>query len=269
MRRALALVVVFSAIIGSHDALAVKGESKKAAEIAKRALKHYRAGELKEAAELFLEAYRISKRSAQLRNAAKAYEEGGMLDESLALWERYQKDPDTSADERAEADAHKKLIAEKKRNEQISRSAEDARIAAEAARKDAEAARQRAEEVSKAGVPARDTDRNERASIGVEAPAPSPKEAGSPVAGYVLCAGGGAAAVAGVVVWFLARGRLSTLDQKLATKDPSGLITGITPDAAQSEVSGINTMRVASGVLVSAGAVALVSGLIYTLTADD
>jgi hypothetical protein len=229
-----------------------KTENQRAAEIAMKAVRLYRAGQNAEAAKLFLEAYEISKRPAQLRNAAKAYEEGGMLDQSLELWTRYRDHEGVNKDEKAEADAHIQLIAEKKRNTEISKAAEAAQAAAEQARIAAEAAQSRAEEASKQATLVQETR--------IE-----PQDEGTNVGSLVMIGGGGAAAIAGGVFWFLSSSRLTKLDQKIADTNERGLIVGISPTELEDEVSGINTGRVLSGVLLTAGATAVVSGVVWLI----
>lgn len=239
-----------------------KSENQRAAELAMKAVRLYRAGQNADAAKLFLEAYAISKRPAQLRNAAKAYEEIGMLDQSHELWTRYRDHKDVSKDEIAEADAHLKLIAEKKKNIEIAKSAEAAQNAAQQALLAAEAAQKQAEEASKQATRAQETTR-------IELPPPTPADQGPGAGSYILMGGGTAAAIAGGVLLFVSSSNLSKLDQKIAETNGQGLIVGISPSEIDSEVSGINTTRVVSGVLLTAGATALVSGVVWLLLDDS
>jgi hypothetical protein len=233
---------------------------RRASEAATRAVKLYRQGKHKEAAELFLDAYNISKRRAQLRNAAKAYEEGGFLDESLDLWMRYKDHEGSTTDEKAEADAHVQLIGEKKKNAEAVKAAEAAKEAAQAARIEAEQAKARAEEANKAAVRP-----PEAARASTPIPPPS-KEEPAPVAGYLFIGGGAALLIGGGALWLLAQGRLSRLDDKLAMKNAAGQITGISPDDADSEVSVINTMRIGAGALAGAGILAIGVGVAWLLS---
>ena len=56
---------------------------------ARRALEHYRAGRLLEAGRHFFAAYELSGKPTQLRNAAKAFEEGGAHEQAVSYWRRY------------------------------------------------------------------------------------------------------------------------------------------------------------------------------------
>lgn len=228
-----------------------KSDNQRAADISMKAVRLYRAGQNAEAAKLFLEAYQISKRPAQLRNAAKAYEESDRLDQSLELWTRYKEHEGVNKDERAEAEAHIQLIAEKKKNAEIARAATAAQAAAEQARRAAEAAQIQAAEASKQASLVQETriDSEEKSHAGA----------------FALIGGGGAAAIAGGVFWFVAASRLTKLDQKIDETNGQGLIIGISPAQVDDEVSGINTTRVVSGVLLTAGATALVSGVVWLI----
>lgn len=76
-----------------------------AEEISREALTLYREGRLVEAAQKFLAAYEMSGHPTQLRNAAKAFEEGDRLEEALENWWRYV-EHDIPDDKRAEAEQH-------------------------------------------------------------------------------------------------------------------------------------------------------------------
>lgn len=243
-----ALLLLFS----PASALAAdKTENQRAAEIAMKAVRLYRNGQNQEAAKLFMEAYAISKRPAQMRNAAKAYEEGGMLDQSAELWQRYRDHVGVNKDERSEADAHLKLIQEKKKNAEMAKAAQAAQQAAEAASRSAEQARAQAEAASKQATLVQETRVQE--------------ESGPSVPPLVLIGTGAGAAIAGGVLWFVAGSQVNKLDDRIGTTNEQGLITGISRAEIDDEVSGINTTRVVSGVLLSAGAAALVSGVLWLI----
>ncbi len=231
---------------------AEKTDNQRAAEIAMKAVRLYRNGQHQEAAKLFMEAYAISKRPAQMRNAAKAYEEGGLLDQSAELWKRYRDHVGVNKDERSEADAHLKLILEKKKNEEMSRAAEAARDAAQAASRSAEDARAQAEAAQKQATLVQETRIQNEGS-------------GPNVPSLVLIGTGAGAAIAGSVLWFVATSKVNSLDDRIGTTNAEGLITGISRAEVEDEVSGINTTRVVSGVLLSAGAAALVSGVMWLI----
>jgi hypothetical protein len=265
MRSLFALSIVLGFLVVSNAASGAKSQEKRAAEISKNAVKLYRQKKYQEAGQLFLEAYEISKRRAQLRNAAKAYEEGGLLDDSLALWKRYKTHEGSTTDERAEADAHIQLIGEKKKNAEVEKSAEEAKRAAEEAHLDAERERRRAEQADKAAALAR-VDETTRATTPI---APEQKTESSGVGGYLFIGGGVALIVGSGALWLIAQGRLNTLDGKLAMKNAAGQITGVSPTDADHEVSTINTMRVGAGALAGAAVIALGTGIIWLLSSGS
>ncbi|MCK6552599.1 hypothetical protein L6R52_42625, partial [Myxococcota bacterium] len=88
---------------------------------------------------------------------------------------------------------------------------------------------------------------------------------GPGIAPWIVVGSGGAAIVTGGVLWLVQSSRLSSLDDKIAQTDASGLIVGTTPSEVSSEVSGINTLRVVSGVLVGVGVAAAGGGLAWWL----
>ncbi len=103
----------------------------------------------KDAAIQFMEAFALSRRPALVYNAARAYEEGGMLDKSVALFGHYERLPDVDEDGRKAA-AKRRLalsaIVDKRRAEEKARQDDKAkqeeaakrRAAAAAARKERE-----------------------------------------------------------------------------------------------------------------------------------
>jgi len=74
--------------------------------IAADALALFQTGELVPAAERFLEAYALSGRDTQLRNAAKAYEKAGKLEAAVTQWDRYAQQPQVDPEKRAQAVQH-------------------------------------------------------------------------------------------------------------------------------------------------------------------
>lgn len=246
------LVAVTVALAPSVAAAQSKVDKKKAVQLSRRAIDQYRLGAYEEAGNLFLRAYELSKRPAQLRNAAKAFEEGKALERALELWVRYRDLGNISRDERAEAEAHVALIEEKQRNEDISRSAREAARAAELARRDAESARRAAEEARATTLVTKE-----------------PEAEGSPVGGWILVAAGGVMMAASGALWFVAEDQLSDLDTRLATRNTAGKIIGTTHEDKEADVNRINGQRVAAGVLLPVGAVAAAGGLLWLLLSGD
>jgi hypothetical protein len=227
-------------------------EKQKAVDLSRDAIKKYRARDYEAAGQLFLDAFELSGRPAQLRNAAKAYEEGSFLSRALDLWVRYKDLSGVNRDERAEAEAHIALIQEKQRNESIARSAVEAARSAELARRDAESARKAAEEAK---------------ATRVETGAPASE--GTPAGGWVLAGAGGVMAITGVALWFVAKDQLSDLDARLATTNEQGLIVGTTPAAKDKDVSRINGQRIAAEVLIPVGAAAAVGGALWLIVGSS
>lgn len=151
LRRGTALAVI-AALAGAPAVAVAQGASKpkrarvqtdaqRAAELVQRAAERYRAGKYVEAAVLFREAYALSKLPTQLRNAAKAYADGGLVDDALEAWRAYAVHPKLSPAERSEAEAQVALIEERRRTAQALADADAAKRAAE----EAERARKLAE----------------------------------------------------------------------------------------------------------------------------
>ena len=74
--------------------------------LAQRAIAAFRAGEHQQAGELFLRAYQLSGRATPLRNAAKAFETAGLLDQALVHWSVYAALDGLSTADRTEARKH-------------------------------------------------------------------------------------------------------------------------------------------------------------------
>ena len=249
MRRFSAVVVAILFLFGSLPVEAKKKDTKRAVELSRDAIAKYKAKQYEEAGDLFLKSYELSARPAQLRNAAKAYEEGGSYEKALSLWDRYMRLENATRDERQEAETHIALIRAKQRNEEIAKSAHEAARAAELARQDAESARRAAEA-------ARTTQIVETEVV----PAKS-----TPIGGWVLVGAGAIMVVASVALWFIAQDQLSTLDDQIGMVDGSGLIIGTTPSALESDVDQINGQRIASGVLLPVGLSAALGGTLWLI----
>ena len=248
-KRFSAALAILCALNFSVSAEAAKKDTKKAVELSREAIAKYRAKRYQEAGDLFLRSYELSDRPAQLRNAAKAYEEGGIHERALELWDRYMRLETATREEKQEAETHIALIRSKQRNEEITRSAQEAARAAELARRDADAARRAAEA-------ARATNQVE-AEITAE---PTP-----PIGGWMLVGAGAILVIASIALWFIAQDQLSTLDAQLATTDANELIIGTTPGDVMRDVDRINSQRIASGVLLPVGLSAALGGSLWLI----
>jgi len=251
---AVRLCAVVIGLCFTHVAGAQERDPELAAEVAKEAVAKYRAGEHAAAAELFVEAHELSGRATPLRNAAKAFEAAGMLDQAMSHWRRYKAHDGVGQDEKAEAAAHIELIKERKRNVEAMNAVEAATKAAQAASRDAERARAEAAAAREAAQTAQTQ---------------APGDGRSPLVGILGLSVGGAAVIAGGVVWLLQQNRLSEVDDRLAELDDAGKIVGITPAQLQSELNAINGQRIASGVLLGVGAAALTAGVVWFLLPDE
>lgn len=207
---------------------------------AKQATVLYKSGQLAEAAELFLEAHRLTGLPVQLRNAAKALEESGATARAIETWTALLELPAASDEDRAEAREHLVRLAPPV-------VAPPPPPPAATARSDAPA-----------DPPASD------GPLLVTAPLDAPERPAWP--GYALIGAGGAAAVGGTILWIASSSSLSTLDDRLGSTT-GGQITGIDAATAQSDLDGINQQRVIGSALIGIGALAAVTGILYALDA--
>lgn len=251
--RGFNVVVVACALASTANA--EERDTQLAAEIAAEAVALYRAGNYEKAGSLFVEAYDLSGRATQLRNAAKAYEAGGLLDQAIGLWKRYRDHEGVEVDEQSEATAHINLIEERKRSRAALEQVEQAQAETEKAKAEAVKAKREAAAA--------------RAQIGRESPAPARRGGSSDYLGYIGIGSGGAIVAAGAVLWFVQSSRLASLDERLAQRDPSGKIIDITPGEVQSEVNAINNQRLASGVLLGVGVAVAAAGVGWLMFAPD
>lgn len=243
-----ALVLALALALGAPSA-ALAADPDPAVTLVEQAAAAYRAGRYVAAAELFVSAFELSKAPVQLRNAAKAYERAEQLDAALTAWRRYAAQPGLTDAEQGEAAAEIRAIEQRQAAARARADADAARQAADAARAEAQAAQSRAEAAQA------------RADAVREAPP-------SKVGAYVLVGAGAASLVAAGAVFLHAQGRLSDLDEDLATTDGAGRITGISVEQATSERSGIESERTASAVLLGVGLAAAAGGALWWWLAD-
>ena len=248
----MALLLFSFAQLRPELAVAAGPKKKRAEALATQAVKLFREKMFADAASLFLEAYEISKEPTQLRNAARAFEEGGIIDRALECWQSYRDAGGLLEEEVVEAETHLKLL----------RELEAAKDAEEAAR--AEAAR-KVETATLADEPeVKEALEHEPEP---SASAPVVEESSTPVLGYVTLAGSAVFLAASVVLWIVAAKRLSALDEKLAASDLGGLMTQADVDR---ETRVINAERIASISAGGLGLIALAAGItaIVTWSAD-
>jgi len=102
------LASIALAVLQPHVALAqpTPEAMTQATELATQALELFNRGELVPAAEKFMQAYELSGRPAQLRNAAKAFESAGKLTNAIDAWQQYAHHPEVEIEKRAEAEKH-------------------------------------------------------------------------------------------------------------------------------------------------------------------
>jgi tetratricopeptide (TPR) repeat protein len=108
-RWGLLLICVLAAEARAEDPASLaplEQASARAEDLARRALARHRAGDARGAAELFLEAFALSGNPTQLRNAAKALEQAGLLERALATWQRLRALDGVDAHRQELADAH-------------------------------------------------------------------------------------------------------------------------------------------------------------------
>ncbi len=230
-----------------------------------RAVEAYQAGRFREAGDAFVEIFENTKVAAQLRNAAKAYQDGDLFDAAILTWRRYRALDGLKASEVAEAEARIRYIEERRAAEAARAEAEEAKARADAAereKKEAEAARVAAEQRAKLAPP--------------PPPPPPPIEVvttppppARPYGAYVTTGVGAVALIVAGALYLHADARLGTLDDQLSTRNASGQIVGIHRADAQAELDGINTERNVSAAAAGVGAVALAVGVVWWVLADE
>ncbi|MEQ9501635.1 MAG: hypothetical protein RIT81_32490 [Deltaproteobacteria bacterium] len=241
-----------------------------------RAVEAYQAGRFREAGDQFVDIFENTKVAAQLRNAAKAYQDGELFDAAILTWRRYRALDGLKASEVAEAEARIRYIEER-------RAAAEARAEAEEAKARADAA-ERAKKEAKARADAAEREKNEaeaarlaaeqRAKLAPPPPPPieivtTPPPPARPYGAYVTTGVGAVALVVAGALYLHADSRLGTLDDQLSTRNASGRIVGIDRQDAQAELDGINTERNISAAAAGVGAVALAVGVVWWVLADE
>lgn len=248
-----ALLVLALALLPSlAGAAPSKKDLRKGQQLARRAINAYQRRLYKDAADLFLQAYALTRHPVQVRNAAKASEEGGDLVKAKELWQRFVEHDDISGDERREGQAHVALIEERQRREEVQRTAEEARAAASRAEAQASAAKAAAEKAAETAV------------VQSLKPAPEP-EPDPPYAAYVGIGVGTLLAASGGVVWVLQSRKTNRLDERIAQRDVDDKIIGITPREVDDDVSSINDQRLISGILAGTGTAVILGSVVWMI----
>jgi hypothetical protein len=255
MTKAIGLLLLLT--LASSSAVA-ETKKQKAARLARDATKQYQDQAYLKAGALFLEAYDLSGVTSQLRNAAKAFEQGSDLPKALELWSKYRDLRGVSRDERLEAVAHIDLIKERQRNDAAQKAAEAAARAAERAQKDAEEARKSAALAATRKAP--------------EPPPPAlvveetPEETSSAsFAPWIVLGAGGVLGIVSAVLWFVTDSSHADLEKRLSMTDQFGLIVGTSFDDAESDLASINRNRAISGVLLGTAITAVATGGIWAI----
>ncbi|MEY3012985.1 MAG: hypothetical protein RIT45_1720 [Pseudomonadota bacterium] len=209
--------------VAAPDPAAIAAAEAKATE----AKAFFKAGLFPRAAERFMEAYALSKRPALVYNAARAYEEGQLRAEAIALFKLYEGLKDASGEGRKEA---------RERRERLE--SELAKIAGK-------------------DKPVGDADKP------TPTPTPTPTPDSTPpwrtptvIGGLAL---GAAAAIGGGVLLGLAASDQSTLDADLDRRDASGKIVGVDYDTYRDRQIAIDDRRRLGGISLGVGG-ALLAG---------
>jgi hypothetical protein len=247
--------LVAIAVSWSASSLGAPDPQKRAVAIAREAVVRFRANDFSEAGRLFLEAFELSKRPAQLYNAAKAFEQASMPEKALELWSRYATLDGLTPKQADEAAEHIRALKEGLESAAARK--------AEAHGEDARAAPEPAEERTIA-PPRAQVSRQEVTAV-ESTPEPQ-RESGSPMLSWLLMGAGVELMADALIVWFVAQHQLDDLDRSLRMRDPiSGQILGITRDDARTRLNRINTERWVSGGLLVGGAAALGAGIVWAV----
>ena len=236
-------------------------------EVVRKAAEAYRRRDYREAGDLFVRAYRLTEIPVQLRNAAKAYEDGELWSEALDAWAEYRTISSLGSTEQAEAEME---IASIERQRVLFRKAEE-----EVALVERQRARSKEDDVRRARLPEPTEDVGNASSPVLTEPSPSAlvvpeSRAAKPLYGAWVTAGAGVTAlVAAGIVALHADSRVRGLDDRLAMVDGQGHITGIRQMEAVDELSAINVERNAAVVTAGVGAVALLTGVLWWMLAED
>jgi hypothetical protein len=201
---------------------------------AAKAIAFYEAKAFARAAQYFLEAYELSGEPTQLRNAAKALESAGAIEQAKGAWNQLLERSDLTAGMRGEA--------------------EERLAALDAVESPVEAP---IVEPPKVEPPRVEPPRVEPI---VETPI---EPAGPTWEPWVVTAAGALSAGAGGVLYWLSSRDLRRLEDRLAMKDAEGRIVGIPFDDALRERDRINGLRIGGVVALSVGIGAALAGLAW------
>lgn len=218
------------ALLVSAAAQAQPPELADAEQKARQALVEYQSGQFEAAGRLFLEAWQLSGQPTPLRNAAKAFELAGMLDDAIVHWSVFATLPEVSLEDRAEARRHVLDIREKLQKPVIKPPPDRPPLVD---------------------------------------PQPDPALQGSDdaaVAGtWTLIGSGAALVITGGALFGVAETQLRDLDVALADRDALGKVTGIERATAQAELASVNDKRAAGIALLAVGSATLIGGIAWGL----
>jgi len=218
------VAAVGCALIFSAAAHAQPPELADAEKKARQALVEYQSGQYEAAGRLFLEAWQLSGQPTPLRNAAKAFELAGALDDAIVHWSVFATLPEVSREDREEARRHVLDIREKLQKPVIAPPPEPAPRPDPAVQKG-----------------------NDAAVVGT----------------WTLIGSGAALVVTGGALFGVAESQLRDLDVALADRDALGKVTGIERATAQSDLASINDKRAAGIALLAVGSATLVGGVAW------
>jgi hypothetical protein len=221
----LTMIAAPSLAVGAADAR----DLDRAESISKRALKLYEQGRFAEAADLFMDAHRLSEEPIQLRNAAKASELAGAFEAALERWRRYRTLAADDPEGEAEAEAHIRAIRARTTVVRVVAPVEAPQL--------------------------------------IE-PLRVESTWRTPVA-YTLLGTSLVAAAGSVYAWISATRRLSTLRGQLAVVDGAGRVSGISSDDANAELADINSERRAGLFIACGAIAAMATGLLLLLFSDS
>lgn len=198
---------------------------------ARQALVEYQSGQFEAAGRLFLQAWQLSGQPTPLRNAAKAFELAGVLDDAIVHWSVFATLPEVSMEDRAEARRHVLDIREKLQKPVIKPPPAPPSLA----NPQGDPALQNANDDAVAGT-------------------------------WALISSGAALVITGGALFGVAETQLRDLDVALADRDAVGQVTGIDRATAQSELASINDKRAAGIALMAVGSATLIGGIAWGVT---
>jgi len=233
--------------------------------VAETAARRFKEGDYELAAQLFLKAWALTKKPAQLFNAARAYEQAGKAGEAISLFEKYIA-VETDAGGREEAKLRAERLRESAAHERELRAARDKAAREQAAR--AKAERERLSEIPRDRNMSPQLSRERERVARVEHPAasaPMQRPGRARVGPWVLAGSGAVVAIVGAVLLGTATSADASLRADTDTRDAGGHVTGVTQADAFARADRNGSRRTAGVVVGALGLGALVGGLGWLL----